>query len=467
MQQIKTMPANIEAEKALLGCILLDENLMVEAIDSLSVDDFYDSKNKVIFSAMSNLKDNNLKIDITTLLSELEKNNKLELAGGYPYLGSLADYGYSISNFESYIDLIQNSALRRETINVLGRLQQEGFDLNVNTFDYVENVERDVFQLSRRRRVDGFSTIKEVSERVIKQTEKASKNKELLVGLTTGFHSLDNITLGFQSHQLIILAARPGMGKSALALNLAVNIATKNKGGNASVAIFNLEMSGEQLAMRMLAADSKIGLKQIQTGALKYLTGNFATQLLKALKIDKQKKNLELSCAVVRADIGNGKATFPKGIVFNGSKLRLVGSGDINLVNDQMSFTIAPTLNKLADGNIAQALASFVKLEGTLEEPKIGLDTRAALTTVVGTMASGGAYLGSEVLLSGDDSPCYTALQGTSYAAKFPKPSGVKAATKDAYQDVNQTAKDTMKGLENAAKNLFGAFTDSLRKENR
>lgn len=268
MQQIKTMPANIEAEKALLGCILLDENLMVEAIDSLSVDDFYDSRNKVIFSAMSNLKDNNLKIDITTLLSELEKNNKLELAGGYPYLGSLADYGYSISNFESYIDLIQNSALRRETINVLGRLQQEGFDLNVNTFDYVENVERDVFQLSRRRRVDGFSTIKEVSERVIKQTEKASKNKELLVGLTTGFHSLDNITLGFQSHQLIILAARPGMGKSALALNLAVNIATKNKGGNASVAIFNLEMSGEQLAMRMLAADSKIGLKQIQTGAL-------------------------------------------------------------------------------------------------------------------------------------------------------------------------------------------------------
>lgn len=211
-----------------------------------------------------------------------------------------------------------------------------------------------------------------------------------------------------------------------------------------------------------------VNKSEVKTGRLEWLASNVFTKILQLLKIDTDKNtNMDLACAVVRADIGNGKATFPKGIVFNGSKLRLVGSGDINLVNDQMSFTIAPTLNKLADGNIAQALASFVKLEGTLEEPKIGLDTRAALTTVVGTMASGGAYLGSEVLLSGDDSPCYTALQGTSYAAKFPKPSGVKAATKDAYQDVNQTAKDTMKGLENAAKNLFGAFTDSLRKENR
>ena len=211
-----------------------------------------------------------------------------------------------------------------------------------------------------------------------------------------------------------------------------------------------------------------VNKSEIKTGRLEWLASNIFTKILQLLKIDTNKNtNMDLACAVVRADIGNGKATFPKGIVFDGSKLKLVGSGDINLVNDQMNFTIAPTLNKLADGNIAQALASFVKLEGTLEQPKIGLDTRAALTTVVGTMASGGAYLGSEVLLSGDDSPCYTALQGTVYASKFPKPSGVKAATKDAYQDVNKTAKDAVKGLESAAKNLLGAFTDGLKKGNK
>ena len=206
---------------------------------------------------------------------------------------------------------------------------------------------------------------------------------------------------------------------------------------------------------------------EIKTGRLEWLASNIFAKILQLLKVDTNKNtNMDVACAVVRADFGKGQATFPSGIVFNGSKLQVVGSGSINLVNDKINFTIAPTLNKLADGNIAQALASFVKLEGTLEKPKVGIDTRSALTTIVGTVASGGAYLGSEILLNGSDSPCYTALAGTTYASRFPKPSGVKAATKDAYQDVNQTAKDAVKGLEDAAKDILGAFANGLKKGN-
>ena len=206
---------------------------------------------------------------------------------------------------------------------------------------------------------------------------------------------------------------------------------------------------------------------EIKTGRLEWLASNIFTKILQLLKVDTNKNtNMDVACAVVRADFGKGQATFPSGIVFNGSKLQVVGSGSINLVNDKIDFTIAPTLNKLADGNIAQALASFVKLEGTLEKPKVGIDTRSALTTIVGTVASGGAYLGSEILLNGSDSPCYTALAGTAYASRFPKPSGVKAATKDAYQDVNKTAKDAVKGLEDAAKDILGAFANGLKKGN-
>lgn len=204
---------------------------------------------------------------------------------------------------------------------------------------------------------------------------------------------------------------------------------------------------------------------EIKTGRLKWFANNIFSQLLSLLNIDTSKNtNMNVACAVVRSDIKGGKALFPNGIVFNGSKLKLISSGSINLVNDKIDFTVAPSLNKLADGNITQALASFIKLGGTLEHPKVGLDQASALTTIVGTMATGGAYLGSEVLLNGDDSPCYTALAGTQYASRFPKPSGVKATTKDVYQDVGKQTKDVVKGLEGAAKNLLGAFTGGSKK---
>lgn len=251
---------------------------------------------------------------------------------------------------------------------------------------------------------------------------------------------------------------------------------SENKGGNMQVlsggnldVMADLTSAGatyrklsENLNGQFIAIMDK---SEIKTGKLKWFTNNIFSQILSVLGIDTSKNaDMSVACAVVRSDIKDGKATFPSGIVFDGSKLKVVSSGTVNLTNDKIDFTIAPAMNKLADGNITQALASFIKLQGTLQNPKIGLDKTSALTTVVGTMMTGGVYLGSEVLLDGASSPCYTALAGTKYASRFPKPTGVKAATKGAYQDVGKQTKAVVKGFEGATKNLIGAFKDTLKK---
>lgn len=196
---------------------------------------------------------------------------------------------------------------------------------------------------------------------------------------------------------------------------------------------------------------------------MSWLTNNIVGQLLALMKIDTSKaRNLDVKCAVIRSDLGGGKAVFPSGIAFNSEQIKMVGNGDVNLVNDKINFTIAPMLNKLSDGNITQALASFVKIEGTLEHPKLRLDTSSAINTIVGAVATGGISLGGEVLLSGDDDPCYSALINTQYANKYVQTKGIKSSTKRAYQEVNKQAKNAVKGIGNAAKNLFNSLKDQF-----
>ncbi len=268
MQQRLVIPSNVDAEIALLGCIIIDESAFVHVVDMVELDDFYDPHNKAIFKAMSTIYANGQNIDITTLLSYLEKENLLEQVGGYEYLANLSNIGYSTSNIDTYIELITDASLRRKTINLLNNLSQEGYKSEKSTFDYVEEIEKAVFELSRRRRVDSFRTIADVSKQVLFNTEANSNQKEEIIGLKTGFSKVDRITLGFQPGQLLILAARPAMGKSAMAINLACNIASKNKNGHANVAMFSLEMTAEQLVERMIASDSKIQLSDIKTGKI-------------------------------------------------------------------------------------------------------------------------------------------------------------------------------------------------------
>ncbi len=228
--------------------------------------------------------------------------------------------------------------------------------------------------------------------------------------------------------------------------------------------IISIKLNGQGATLRQMVESldgqviAIIGESKIQTGALKYLTGNFATQLLKALKIDKQKKNLELSCAVVRADIGNGKAVFPKGIVFNSKQLAVVSDGTVNLKNDKIDFTLNPFNGKLADTNVVQAISSMIKIAGTVEQPKIAIDDSAVIKNVVGVAAAGPAFLGSQMMLDVDESPCYTALKGTAYQDMFPAPKGAKAAGQGVYQGTSDAISDGVDALKNTAKDVLNLF---------
>lgn len=266
--QALSIPCNVEAEIALIGCIFIDENLILEVSDILVPDDFYDVKNRLLFRTMNNLAKEGKHIDVTTVISALQTNNLLDQCGGLEYISSIADYSYSTLNVESYCDLISEASLKRTTIKKLSDLANEGYSNKVAAFDYVDLVEKEVFELSKRRRVESFKPISVISKNVISNTELNASRSDEVIGLDTGFGSLNKFTQGLQPGQLIILAARPAMGKSAMAMNLAVNMAKRNKSGQATVAVFSLEMSAEQLVERMVASESNIRLNNIRSGRL-------------------------------------------------------------------------------------------------------------------------------------------------------------------------------------------------------
>ena len=266
--QNPAIPCDIDAEIAVIGSVFLDDNVLYQVADLLIPDDFFDSKNRMIYKVMLQLFRGGKSIDVTTVTSALTANNLLEQCGGIEYISSIADKSYTTANIDSYIEMIQNAALRRNTIFKLNELAQSGYDNKVSAFDYLENVEKVVFELSSRRKVEDFKPVSIVSKTVMETTEANATRTSDVIGLDTGFSSLNKYTQGFQTGQLIILAARPAMGKSAMAMNLAVNVATKNKDGHASVAIFSLEMPAEHLFERMVAADSSIRLNLIKNGKI-------------------------------------------------------------------------------------------------------------------------------------------------------------------------------------------------------
>lgn len=265
MQQ-NEIPKNLLAEKAVLGGVLINENLIVDVADQLSEEDFYDPKNRTIFKAMLVLMKQEAHIDIATLLSCLDDNGWINESGGAEYLAGIISSSYASSNLDSYIKLVTEASLKRATINVLSDMVQKGYDSSLLAFDYIEGIEQEVFKLSSRRKVGDFKGIIELSNQVLENISIRHNLTSEITGLDTGFYSLNHLTNGFQPGALIILAARPAMGKSAMALNLAYNVAKLNKNGTAGVAVFSLEMTSEQLVERMLASISEVPLNYIVTG---------------------------------------------------------------------------------------------------------------------------------------------------------------------------------------------------------
>ena len=264
----KTLPHHHEAEQSVLGSIFLDPKEMSNVIDQLNQEDFFDRSHMLIFEAMKDLHQQNLEIDFTSVASKLEANQNLQKAGGLKYIVSLSEMVPSTSHLETYVSLVKDGSLKRQVIKLAGEIVEKGYQGDMDANDFLTLAEEEIFALAQKRKTSVFSTLDEVMKEVKEKTEKNRDKKGGITGLRTGFSNLDQITAGLQPEELVILAARPSMGKSAFAMNLALNVSKRNKDGAASVAIFSLEMSNEQLASRMLSSESNIENNKIKTGNL-------------------------------------------------------------------------------------------------------------------------------------------------------------------------------------------------------
>lgn len=239
-------------------------------------------------------------------------------------------------------------------------------------------------------------------------------------------------------------------------------------GGNVDL---DINLTGSGTTYRQLVNSLKgevitiVGETVIQTGKLDFVMGNFVTQLLNALNLSNNSpRNIDLVCGVIRSNLGDGKAVFPKGIAVNSKQLNVVSDGSINLVNDKIDFGIRPFSGKVVDTNIAQALSSFIKVKGTLTNPKIAIDDAQAVKAIIGVAATGGtAYLGSKLVLDADSSPCYTALQGTSYQSRFPAPSKAQQAGQDLYQGTEKAIDNSIKDIKSSAKDIINIFKGAVK----
>ncbi|MCF7926622.1 MAG: replicative DNA helicase [Candidatus Izimaplasma sp.] len=261
----KVTPHNLEAEQAVIGSVFVDQGAMKTLIDKIEIDDFYSYRHKVIYTAMVELFQENIVIDYTTLADKLETKELLKDAGGVDYVTSLINSVPSIRNLSNYINIVRDKSITRKMMDAARNIVEEGYK-NENAIEYVDDSERLIFDIAKERRATDFVRISEVTEQVIEKTENAKNNVGHLTGLDTGYTEINEYTLGLQPSELTIIAARPSMGKSAFALNIATNVAkTKEK---PYVAFFSLEMGSDQLVGRMLSAESKVPSNFIRTGNL-------------------------------------------------------------------------------------------------------------------------------------------------------------------------------------------------------
>ncbi|MBQ9019547.1 MAG: replicative DNA helicase [Bacilli bacterium] len=262
---IRTLPNNIEAEQSVLGACFLSKYALEKAIENLTVDSFYNEKNGKIFEAMANLADKKTAIDITTVTSYLKNNNQLNEVGGVEYLTEILNFVPTASNIDYYIQSVEESALLRGLITTAEEIAAEGYRTDETVNEILDNSEKKILNIVKNRKSSEFRSIKDVLAKAHSDLERLAEHKGEITGLATGWYDFDRLTTGLHPNELIIIAARPAMGKTAFALNLATHVAMEQ---DKSVALFNLEMSAEQLAMRILASLGQIDGFKIRTGNL-------------------------------------------------------------------------------------------------------------------------------------------------------------------------------------------------------
>ena len=261
----KVPPHDIEAEQAILGSMLMDKEAVTSALEKLKDEDFYREDNREIFSAIFNLYSKSIPIDVVTVKSELVEMGSFERVGGFEYLAELPEKVPTTANVERYIKIVEEKAMMRRLIQTSNELIALGYDETEDVDDVLDIAEKKVFSLAQKKGTKTYFAMKDILATSLAELEKLYNQKGVVTGLTTGFTDLDLMTAGLHESDLIIVAARPAMGKSAFAINLATNAAMK---ANKPAVIFNLEMSKEQVANRILCSEALVDSNKVRTGKL-------------------------------------------------------------------------------------------------------------------------------------------------------------------------------------------------------
>jgi len=261
--QYNLPPQNIEAEESIISAILIDNNTLLDVIEILAPQDFYRTAHQKIYAAITDLFDKAEPIDLVTLANKLKENGKLEQIGGAGYLARLVDTVPLAVNAQHYAKIVHDKASLRRLIEKANAIVKRCFEERGDADDVIDYAEAAVFEISEKKARQSFYPLSKIILGNIETLEENQGNRSLVTGVPTGFSHLDNLTSGFQNSDLIILAARPSMGKTALALNIARNAAVD---AHIPVAVFSLEMSKEQLSLRMLCAEARIDSSRLRGG---------------------------------------------------------------------------------------------------------------------------------------------------------------------------------------------------------
>ena len=266
MEDINRIPPHsVESEQSILGSIILDKDAIITVAETLNPSDFYKEAHKIIYESMLSLNSNNEPIDLITLIEELRKEGHLDNIGGISYLTSLSTIVPTTSNVKYYANIVKEKSVMRQLIKASNEIINLGYDASTDVQEILNKAEKSIFDISQEKSGDDIQPINAVLQDTFDMIEKLCTEKKEVTGITTGFKDLNKKINGLQRTDLILLAARPAMGKTAFSLNLVQNAALK---GDASVAVFSLEMSKEQLVQRMLSAQSNVELSKIKTGTL-------------------------------------------------------------------------------------------------------------------------------------------------------------------------------------------------------
>lgn len=261
----KLPPQNVEAEQSVLGSLLLDKEAIIKVADLIIPEDFYRDDHKNIYNAMLKLFNKRMPIDVVTVSEELEKADVFEAVGGATYLTTLVNIVPSASHVVHYAQIIQQKATLRRLLSAASKITELGFDEEEDISRILDTAEQSLFSVSQKYLRQNFTPIKDVLADSFERIDELHKNKGVLRGVPTGFRDLDNLLSGFQDSDLVIVAARPSMGKTAITLNMAAHAAIKEK---RSVGFFSLEMSKDQLAERLLSLESGVDSWKLRTGNL-------------------------------------------------------------------------------------------------------------------------------------------------------------------------------------------------------